>query len=132
VGWKTPTIVTALVVVALTVLASVIGLAISGPWGLVAGGVVLALATLVAGYVPAIRGSVKARRSELDAARAEWDAIGEPVASGAATGPAGLLRPERAIVEFTGREAELAELRVWYESVGSGPVRVLVGAWRGR
>jgi len=39
--------------------------------------------------------------------------------SGADAGPAGLLRAERAIVEFTGREAQLAELRGWYESYGS-------------
>lgn len=126
-GWKAPTLVTALVVVALTALASVVGLTVSGPPGLVAGGVVLALATLVAGYVPAIRDSLKARRSELEAAQAEWAAIGEPAGSGAPAGPAGLLRPERAIVGFIGREAELADLRAWYESAGSGPVRVLVG-----
>lgn len=39
--------------------------------------------------------------------------------SGADAGPAGLLWAERAIVEFTGREAQLAELRGWYESYGS-------------
>jgi hypothetical protein len=48
-----------------------------------------------------------------------WDAVGEPMLSGADAGPAGLLRAERAIVEFTRREAQLAELRGWYESYGS-------------
>jgi hypothetical protein len=57
--------------------------------------------------------------ARLEAARAVWDAVGEPMLSGADAGPAGLLRAERAIVEFTGREAQLAELRGWYESYGS-------------
>jgi hypothetical protein len=62
----------------------------------------------------------------------------EPVAPGpvavrgpgaiAESGPAALLRPEHAVVEFTGREAELAELRGWCGSDAARSVRVLQGA----
>ena len=48
--------------------------------------------------------------------------------AGAPLGPAGWLRADRLVVEFTGREAELAELRTWCEQGSGGPVRVLVGA----
>jgi hypothetical protein len=62
------------------------------------------------------------------AARTLWDAISEPLAKGPPSGPAGWLRPDRAVVRFTGRETELAELRAWCKPKGTGQVRVLIGA----
>jgi hypothetical protein len=126
VGWKTPTLVAVLCVFALTVWATAAD-AISWPWGLLVVAICTTLVGVTSGYIPSIRESVLRRHRELKAARAAWDAVGEPVAKGLPVSPAGWLRADRAVVEFTGREAELAELRAWYESEGSGPVRVLVG-----
>jgi hypothetical protein len=46
----------------------------------------------------------------------------------AGSGPAGLLRPDRETVEFTGRETELAALRSWCTSAGARSVLAIVGA----
>jgi hypothetical protein len=45
-----------------------------------------------------------------------------------ASGPSLLLRPERAVVGFTGRDTELAELRAWCQSDRPRSVGVLAGA----
>lgn len=43
-------------------------------------------------------------------------------------GPADLLRPDRKVVKFTGRETELGILRSWCVSADARSVRVIVGA----
>ncbi|WP_285620212.1 tetratricopeptide repeat protein [Actinoallomurus iriomotensis] len=42
-------------------------------------------------------------------------------------GPAGLLDPRRAVVDFVGREGELAELIAWCGDDSAGPVRLVTG-----
>jgi tetratricopeptide (TPR) repeat protein len=93
-----------------------------------------ALAGVIAGFVP-VRRDVAARRQaeriravqEAAAAQAAWEAVGVPSA-GMPAGPAGLLRADRGVVPFRGRDSELARLRDWCKSGESGPVRVLIGA----
>ena len=104
-----------------------VGLSVGGFAGAVTGTVTGGLAGVAAGYVPVFQDRVRQRRERLeqDAARQTearrlLAAASEPRPSGAGTGPSVLLRPERAVVEFTGRESELALLRGW---CGSGEVR---------
>ncbi len=60
-------------------------------------------------------------------AEAAWEAIGEPVGEPLVAGPSGLLRPNRKVVRFTGREAEQAMLRSWCASAEGRSLRVLIG-----
>jgi hypothetical protein len=109
VGWKMATLAAVLAVIALTVWAAVADGVIGGPWGVLAGAVLTALAGVAAGFVPGIRDAVLRRRTEesadLDALRRAGELAGE--------GPAGLLDPRRGLVGFTGRDHELARLISW-------------------
>ena len=130
-GWKLPTLTAVLWVIALTVLSVALGVLIAGPLGVVIGAIPLALGTVVAGFVPAIRDAALRRRAEQRAAEAaleRWDAVGEPTAEAVHRGPAALLRPDSAIVDFTGRDSELALLRAWCASQDAHSVRIIVGA----
>jgi len=123
-GWKLPALAAVLGVVALTLLGVGLGLAISGPLGALVGAVPGALAGVTAGFVPALRDRAERRG---DAARA-WETIAEPAANAIEAGPAALLRPDRQVVEFTGRKTELATLHSWCTSSQARAVRVIVGA----
>ena len=134
VGWKLATLAAVLWAVALGVWGTVAAGLVGGPWGPVCGSVLIVLAGVVTTYVPSFRDEARRQRAEQEhrardeaAAREKWEAVDEPVAVGAPSGPAGLLRADRAVVEFTGREVELAGLRAWCASGDGGPVRVLVG-----
>jgi tetratricopeptide (TPR) repeat protein len=124
VGCKLPTLTAVLWVIAFTVVGAALGLLIAGPMGTVIGAIPLALGTVLAGYVPAIREAAQRRR----AAQQGWDAIGEPAAETVDRGPAALLRPDREVVQFTGRETELRVLRMWCASANVRSVRIIVGA----
>jgi hypothetical protein len=135
VGWKLPTLALALWVVALTVVSVAVGALLTGPEGALIGAIPLALGTVLAGYVPAIRDAADRRRKELAqreqataTAQERWDAVGEPTAETPDRGSAALLRPDRAIVQFTGRETELDVLRAWCASEDARSVRTIVGA----
>ena len=121
--WKLPTLAAMLWVIAFTVVGAGLGLLI-GPVGPVIGAIPLALGTVLAGYVPAIRDAAQRRR----VAQQKWDEIGEPATETVDGGPVGLLRPDRAIVQFTGRETELRALREWCASEDARSVRTIVGA----
>jgi tetratricopeptide (TPR) repeat protein len=123
-GWKLPALAAVLGVVALTLTGVGLGLVIGGPFGALAGAVPGALAGVAAGFVPSLRDWADRRH---DAART-WETVAEPVMNAAQSGPAALLRPDRQVVQFTGREAELAELRGWCGSDHARLVRVIVGA----
>ena len=119
-GWKLPAISVVAVVVTLTVGGATAGLALHGPWGVLVGAVPGALAGVAAGFVPGFRdraekqlAEAEKRREEAATARRFFDAAGEPKVRDGKTGPAALLRPERAVVDFTGRTAELGLLREW-------------------
>ena len=99
------------------------GLVVRGASGALVGVVLGALV----GVLAVFWGSRQAKSERQQAARL-WDAIGEPTASGGGRSPAGLLRPEQAVVPFTGREAELGLLRKWATSSAARSVQVLVGA----
>ena len=133
-GWKLPTLAAVLWVIALTVVSVALGLVIAGPYGTLIGAIPLALGTVLAGYVPVIREAARRRREELvrlDAeratAQAKWDAVGEPAVETVSSGPATLLRADREIVIFTGRDNELAELRSWCTSADARSVRTIIG-----
>ena len=135
VRWRVPALSAALVVVALTVTGVGVGLVFHGSAGALVGAVPGALAAVVAGFVPVFSEAGKQRRlasaklvEERDAARAAWEALGEPRFEGIDSGPAALLRPDLAVVEFTGRVTELEELRAWCASELARSVRVLTGA----
>jgi len=55
-------------------------------------------------------------------------AVEQPQPADPTTSPSALLRPDRRLVPFTGRDAELEELRAWSTSSPARAVRVLVGA----
>jgi hypothetical protein len=61
VDWKLPTLVAALWVVALTVGGVALGVLIAGSQGVLIGAIPLALGTVLAGYLPAIRDAVHRR-----------------------------------------------------------------------
>src|SRR5580693_8457809 len=62
-----------------------------------------------------------------EAARLTGPGVREPATSDAGSGLAALLRPDRGTVTFTGRAAELGELRAWRASDRGRAVRVLCG-----
>ena len=112
-----------------------VGQVIGGPEGALIGAIPGALAAVLAGFVPTAVDSARRRQEELErrdqeaaAALAKWDMIGEPAAGTADHGPAALLRPDREVVQFTGREAELGVLRSWCASAEARSVRTIVGA----
>lgn len=55
-------------------------------------------------------------------------AVEQPQPADPTTSPSALLRPDRRLVPFTGRDSELEELRAWSTSSPARAVRVLVGA----
>jgi hypothetical protein len=135
VGWKLPALAVVLWVIALTVVGVAVGQVIGGPEGARIGAIPGALAAVLAGFVPGIVDTARRRREELEGrerdaatARAKWDMIGEPAARTADGGPAALLRPDREVVEFTGREIELGMLRSWCAAGDVRSVRTIVGA----
>ena len=127
-NWKLRTGVALGGVIVLAAAGALAGLGIEGTVGAAAGAILGALAGVIAGYVPAIRDKAKQRSEEKVAVQARWNAAREPQPDrDDEPGPSVWLRPEQAVVEFTGRECELAELQSW---CGSGParsVRVLAG-----
>jgi hypothetical protein len=135
VGWKLPALAVVLWVIALTMVGVVVGQVIGGPEGALIGAIPGALAAVLAGFVPTIVDTARRHREELEkrerevaAAQAKWDSVGEPAAATADDGPAALLRPDRRVVEFTGRETELGMLRSWCTSKDARSVRAIVGA----
>jgi hypothetical protein len=112
-----------------------VGALIAGPEGTLIGAIPLALGTVLAGYVPGIRDAAVRHQDEqvrleheAAAAQQSWDAVGEPALEGIDRSPAGLLRPDHAVVRFTGREAEIGVLRAWCASGKARSVRIIVGA----
>jgi len=113
------------------VLAAVAVLAVAGAWiggvgGGVAGAVLGAFSGVVAGYVPGIRDKARQVAADREAARAGLRAVAE-LLSGGEGGPSFLLRPDRGLVEFTGRGGELAEMAAWCESGPDKSVRLVTG-----
>jgi tetratricopeptide (TPR) repeat protein len=129
-GWKMPTLAAVLWIVTLTVWAAVVVGLIKGPPGVLAGAVLTAIATVAAAYVPEIRDSVLRRHAEQS--QLEEDAAAAREALGRAGelpegGPAGLLDPRRGLVDFTGRERELADLISWCEDGRARSARLVTG-----
>ena len=134
-GWKLPALTVVICVIALTLAGVVLGRVIGGPAGALIGAIPGALAAVLAGFVPTIVDTARRRREEpvrreqeAAVAQAKWDMVGEPIAEPADRGPTALLRPEREIVEFTGREAELDMLRSWCTSADARSARTIIGA----
>lgn len=123
-GWKLPAFTVLVWVVAVTVVGVAAGLIISGPVGAGIAAALGAVATVLAGFVPALRDGEQRRR----AAQAAWDAVADPVDEGTAEARAALLLPDREIVDFTGRGNELVMLRAWCAAAWPRSVRVLVGS----
>jgi tetratricopeptide (TPR) repeat protein len=117
------------VVVGLGVL--VVGAAAAAAAGLAGAGRWWALSAAGAGgvagaFVPSLVSAVLDRQRGRAEARAALEAASGRVEASAETSPATLLRPDRGVVVFRGREQELAELRAWCAEDGR-PVRLLVG-----
>ena len=134
-GWKLPALAVVLWVIALAVVGAAVGQVIGGPEAALIGAIPGALAAVLASFMPTIVDGARRRREELErrkqetaAAQANWDMIGEPTAETTDGGPAVLLRPDRGIVQFTGRETELGVLRSWCASADARSVRIIVGA----
>ena len=134
-GWKIPTLAAVLWVIALTVVGTGLGVLIVGGEGALIGAIPLALGTVLAGLVPAIREAAHRRQDELArleqevaSAQERWDAVAEPATEVVDRGLAVLLRPDRATIRFTGRETELEMLRAWCGSGDARSVRTIVGA----
>ena len=133
-GWKLSVLATVLWVVALTVVGLAVGRVVAGPEGAVIGAVCGALATVLAGFVPGIVDAARRRRKEVAdleqqaaVSQQRWEAVGEPAVEASDRGPAALLRADQKIVEFIGRETELAVLRSWCASPDARSVRALMG-----
>ncbi|HXL93452.1 MAG TPA: hypothetical protein VN969_31360 [Streptosporangiaceae bacterium] len=110
------------------------GLAAGGSASAVIGAATGGLAGVAAAYVPVYGDRARQRRERLqqDAARQaearrRLMAASEPGLDRDGAGPSLLLRPERAVVEFTGRAGELALLRAWCWSGEARSVRVVAG-----
>ncbi len=122
-------------VIALTVVGVAVGQVIGGPEGARIGAIPGALAAVLAGFVPTIVDTARRHREELEerdlaaaATQTKWDMIGEPAAETADGGPAALLRPDREVVDFIGRDTELGMLRSCCASADARSVRAIVGA----
>ena len=126
VRWKAWTLSAVVLVVGLTVGGTAIGL-VHGPAGVLTGAVLIALATVTAGFIPGFRDHAETRRAMLAAALKAWRRTGEPKPPDDGVSLAALLRPDRGIVKFTGREAELELLRAWCNSAATRSVKVLAG-----
>ena len=127
-GWKIPALSAVVGIVVLTVGGVAIGLVVHGGAGALLGAVPGALAGVAAGFVPALRDHAEQRRERANAARLALVPIAETRLQGGQQSPASLLRPERAVVKFAGRESELEALRAWCAPEAARSVRVLVGA----
>jgi hypothetical protein len=123
-GWKLPALAAVVAVVALTLAGVAVGLVIGGPLGALLGTVPGALAAVTANFIPSLRDRTERRRRLVET----WEAVGEPVLETIPENPAGLLRPDRKMVEFTGRKVELAALKSWCASEDRRSVRIIVGA----
>jgi tetratricopeptide (TPR) repeat protein len=123
VGWKLPTLVAVLWVVALGVWAGVAAGPIGGPWGAVAGSVLTVLAGVVTAYIPSFRDEFRRRAAGQAQAKEALRQAGELPGGG----PAGLLDPRRALVSFIGRERVLAALLGWCEADQPRGVRLVTG-----
>ncbi|MFC0037373.1 hypothetical protein, partial [Actinomadura rayongensis] len=100
--------------------------ALLGVLGAIAAG---AAGSYVSEVITARRTIMEDRRAavaELEARRGALVATREPVASDDVS-VAGLLRPERAVVDFVGREDELARLRAWCADEAACPVWLVTG-----
>ena len=128
VKWRLPTAMALVVVVVLAAGGALVGLVVHGLIGAVIGAAVAALAGVAAGYVPVFRDRARQQRARQVEAQERLRAATEPPLEAAASGPSLLLRPERAVVGFTGRDAELVELRAWCEMDRARSVRLLAGA----
>jgi len=113
-------------VVILAAVGALVGATIGRTAGVIIGAVLGALAGVVGGNVPGIRESARQRAADKQAADARLRAAGEPPLD--ATGPSLLLWPAREVVEFTGRDSELAELLAWCQSAPRISVRLVTGA----
>ena len=122
-GWKLPTLAAVLWVVALGFWAGVATGPIGGPWGEVAGSVLTVLAGVVTAYVPSFREEYRRRAADRADARETLRRAGELPGGG----PAGLLDPRRGLVDFIGRERELAGLLEWCEEDRPHGVRLVTG-----
>jgi hypothetical protein len=130
VGWKSTTLAAVLWVVALTVWAAVAAGGVKGPTGVLAGAVLTALASVAAGYVPGIRDTVlrrRAARTQLETDAAADREVLSLISELPGMGPAGLLDPRRGLVDFVGRERELAVLLAWCEDDQPRGVRLVTG-----
>ena len=106
-----------------------VGLVLGGPVGVVLGAAIGGgLGGVTGGYVPVLGDRARARRRERADARAALKALAEPATPGESASLATLLRPDRAVVDFIGRAAELADLQDWSMSAQARSVRVIVGA----
>lgn len=109
----------------------VVGAAAATAAGLAGAGRWWALSAVGAGgaagaFVPSLVSAVLDRQRGRIEARAALEAASGRVEVSAESSPATLLRPDRGVVAFRGRERELAELRAWCAGDGR-PVRLLVG-----
>ena len=128
VGWKASALSASIAAVVLGVAGVVIGLEVHGGTGVLIGAAVAGVGTVIAGFVPVYRDRAERRREAEAAARRALVPMLRPEPRGSQPGPAFLLRPERAVVPFDGRAAELEALRAWYGPGAPQSVRVLVGA----
>lgn len=134
VKWKLPTVATLLVVVALAVGGALAGWrsTVAPTWRLVTQPVPwpgwrLAICRC-SGTGPNSGGRKLARRTD------SWERLASaavPDFDGPAQGPSFLLRPALEVVDFTGRETELAGLRDWCRLDEPRSVRVIAGPGRG-
>jgi tetratricopeptide (TPR) repeat protein len=128
VRWKAPTLAALGAVVLLAAAGALAGLTIRGAAGAVIGAIAGGLAGVAAGYVPVFHSRADEQQSRLEHAVAQLTEASEPRFEQWASGPSLLLRPERAIVKFTGRETELATLQAWCESSTPKSVQVMTGS----
>ena len=110
-------------VVALGAWAGVAAGPIGGPGGAVAGSVLTVLAGVVTAYVPSFREEYRRRAADRARALEALRRTGELPGGG----PAGLLDPRRGLVDFTGRQRELAGLLEWCEDDRPHGVRLVTG-----
>ncbi len=138
VKWKFPALATVLFALTLAVAGLVAGYVIGGPaWaaaGAAFGAICAVLVEVVAGFAPSSRDDERPRQYELarpDEQSAREQTVGdvarEPADDAALEGPAAWLRPDRKVVEFTGRSSELGALQAWCASEQVCSVRVVVG-----